>query len=348
MIWIVEARLGGHAMTMRHCIMVILFALFRMPGAVAIDYGCDREVPALPSWNDTATKTAVIDFLRRVTTPGGPEFVPEPERSAVFDNDGTLWAEQPLYAQIYFTLDRIKELAPDHPEWWTREPFSSVLAGDVKAVLRGGEKAIVTLAMAACSGVTTDEFCHIAADWLATARNPETGRPFTAMAYQPMLELMELLRGEGFKVYIVTGGDTDLVRAYSEKVYGVPPENVIGTAMKTAWEADMGAPRILRLPELYFEDNGEGKPLEIQRRIGRRPLLAAGNSDGDLEMLQWTMAGHGARLALLVHHTDTAREWSYDRDSAIGTLDKALDMAKRSGWTIIDMREDWKRIYPPQ
>ncbi|SBW02898.1 Nonspecific acid phosphatase [uncultured delta proteobacterium] len=303
------------------------------------------EPAAMPSWNDTAAKEAILAFVRGATTPGSADFVPPSERIAVFDNDGTLWAEQPMYAQVFFMVDRIRDLAPGHPEWRKQEPFASVLQGDLKSALSGGDKAVFALGMAAHAGMSTDEFERITADWLAKARNPATGRLFTNMVYQPMLELMDYLRAHAFKVYIVSGGGVDLMRGFSERVYGVPPENVIGSSLKTKWDDSTGTPRIMRLPEVDFIDDREGKPLAIQRVIGRRPLMAFGNSDGDLQMLQWTTAGPGKRFALIVHHTDAAREWAYDRESPVGKLDKALDEANRKGWIVLDMRKDWKIIY---
>lgn len=330
----------------KHILSILVCLILSIGHAEAAEKSCPAPAAALPSWNDTEAKKAVMDFVRRVATPGNPDFTPQSERVAVFDNDGTLWAEQPMYVQVFFMIDRIRELAPRHPEWRGREPFASVLEGDIKAALAGGEKAAFELGMAAHAGMTTDEFGRIAADWFAKARNPATNRLFTEMVYQPMLELMDYLRANGFKVYIVSGGGIDLMRSFSEKVYGVPPENVIGSSLKTKWDNATGTPRILRLPEVDFIDDHEGKPLAIERFIGRRPLMAFGNSDGDLQMLQWTMAGPGARFALLVHHTDAEREWAYDRKSSVGKLDKALDEAEQKGWVVLDMRRDWNRIYP--
>ena len=331
---------------MKKYIRIPLLLLFTILAAgIPANVACAAKPAVLPSWNETATRDAILAFVRETTTPGSPDFVPPDERIAVFDNDGTLWAEQPMYVQFFFTLDRIKELAPRHPEWHGQEPFASVLKGDVKDAMAGGDKATLALVMAAHAGMSTDEFDRIAADWLAKARHPETGRLFADMTYRPMLELMNYLRAREFKVYIVSGGGVDLIRAFSQKAYGVPPENVIGSTLKTKWDDDAETPRILRLPEVDFVDDGEGKPLAIQRIVGRRPLMAFGNSDGDLQMLQWTASGPGRRFALIVHHTDAAREWSYDRESRGGKLDRALDEAERKGWVVLDMKEDWKRIY---
>jgi hypothetical protein len=300
----------------------------------------------LASWNDNASKKAIVAFVEKVTGQGSPDFVPIPERIATFDNDGTLWAEQPMYFQLLFSLDRVKALAAQHPEWKDKEPFASLLKGDVKAALAGGEPAIGQIVMATHAGMTTDEFEQIVKDWLATAKHPMTKRSYTEMVYQPMLELLVYLRLNGFKTFIVSGGGIDFMRPWTEKVYGIPPEQVVGSSIKTKLEMRDGKPVLVRLPELNFIDDGAGKPVGINQHIGRRPIAAFGNSDGDLQMLQWTTAGKGARLALIVHHTDAAREWSYDRKSSVGRLDKALDEAKVKGWTVVDMKNDWKIIYP--
>jgi phosphoserine phosphatase len=284
-----------------------------------------RAADPLPSWNDTAPKQAIIAFVGKVTKEGSPDFVPEAERIATFDNDGTLWAEQPMYFQAFFIFDRIKTLAPQHPEWQEKEPFASVLKGDVKAALAGGERALMEMAMATHAGMTTEEFEQIVKDWLATAKHPTTKRPYTEMVYQPMLELLAYLRANGFKTFIVSGGGIEFMRPWVERVYGIPPEQVIGSSIKTKFEMRDGKPVLVRLPELNFIDDKAGKPVGIQQHIGRSPIAAFGNSDGDLQMLQWATAGSGARFALIVHHDDAAREWAYDRKSHIGTLDKAWD-----------------------
>lgn len=302
----------------------------------------------LPSWNEGPTKQGIMSFVTAVTTAGAPGFVPESERIAVFDNDGTLWAEQPMYVQLAFTLDRVKTLAPQHPEWRDQEPFASLLAGDVTKALAGGERALMAVLMATHAGTTTDEFTTIVTQWLATARHPITKRPYTEMVYQPMLEVLGFLRANGFKTYIVSGGGIEFIRPWAERVYGIPPEQVIGSSIKTTFELRDGKPVLVRLPEIDFIDDKEGKPVGIQNHIGRRPIAAFGNSDGDLAMMQWTMAGAGPRLALFVHHTDAAREWAYDRTSHIGQFDKALDEARAKGWLVADMQRDWTTIYPPQ
>ena len=300
----------------------------------------------LPSWNDGASKQAIMAFVAKVTTQGSPGFVPAPERIAVFDNDGTLWAEQPLYTQLYFALDRVKVLAPQHPEWKTEEPYASLLKGDVKGALASDERAMISILMTTHAGMTTDEFNKIVAEWIATAKHPVTKRPYTRMVYQPMLELLAFLRANGFKTYIVSAGGTEFMRPWTEQVYGIPPEQVIGSTIKTAWAWKDGKPVLMRLPDVDFIGDKTGKPVVIQERIGRRPIAAFGNSDGDLQMLQWTTTGSGARFGLVVHHTDAAREWAYDSTGSIGRLDQALVEARTKGWTVVDMKQDWKTIFP--
>jgi len=300
----------------------------------------------LSSWNNTASKKAILDFVDSVTAHGSPDFVPEDERIATFDNDGTLWAEQPMYFQLLFALDRVKVLAPLHPEWKDKEPFASLLRGDVKDVLAGGEPAVAEIVIATHTGMTNEEFSQIVGDWIAKAKHPITGRLYTEMVYRPMLELVAYLRAKGFKTYIVSGGGIEFMRPWTEQVYGIPPENVVGSSAKVKFELRDGKPALMRLPEINFINDGPGKPVGINEHIGRRPIAAFGNSDGDLQMLQWTMGGDGLRFALIVHHTDAEREWAYDRDSSIGRLDKALDQAQAKGWTVVDMKSDWKTIFP--
>jgi phosphoglycolate phosphatase-like HAD superfamily hydrolase len=300
---------------------------------------------ALPSWNDGKARQSILDFVAKVTTPGSPEFVPPAERIATFDNDGTLWAEQPLYFQAFFVFDRITALAPRHPEWKRQEPYAAVLRGDVNAALAGGEPALMEMIMATHSGMTTAEFDAIVRDWLATARHPKSGRLFTEMVYQPMLELLDFLRANGFKTYIVSGGGIDFMRVFSERVYGIPPEQVVGSSGKVKFELRDGRPVLVKLAELHHFDDKEGKPAGIHQQIGRRPIAAFGNSDGDLQMLQWTCDADGLQFCLYVHHTDADREWAYDRDSNIGRLDKGLDEAQAKGWTVVDMKRDWKYIF---
>ena len=300
----------------------------------------------LPSWNEGQTKRAIVDFVKRVTTTGGADFVPLPERIAVFDNDGTLWAEKPMYVQLVFALDRVKALAPAHPQWKDKQPFKAALEGDFKTVAAGGEHALVELIMATHAGMTTDAFAQVVKDWLATAKHPRFNRPYTDLVYQPMLELLAYLRANGFKTFIVSGGGIEFMRPWTEKVYGIPPEQVVGSSIKTRFELRDGTPVLVRLPEINCVDDKAGKPVGIQMHIGRRPIAAFGNSDGDLQMIQWTTAGPGARFGLIVHHTDADREYAYDLQSSVGRLDKALDEAKRQGWTVMDMKQDWKRIFP--
>jgi hypothetical protein len=305
-------------------------------------------VEPLPSWNEGQAKRAIVNFVQRVTEEGGADFVPVPERIAVFDNDGTLWVEKPMYVQLAFALDRVKTLAPQHPEWKDRQPFKAALEGDLKTVAAGGEQALLELIMATHAGMTTDAFAQIVTNWLTNAKHPRFNRPYTDLVYQPMLELLAYLRANGFSNYIVSGGGIEFMRPWTEKVYGIPPEQVIGSSIKTRFELSEGKPVLVRLPEINFIDDKAGKPVGIHMHIGRRPLAAFGNSDGDLQMIQWTTAGSGARFALIVHHTDSKREWAYDRQSPIGRLDKAFDEAKAKGWILADMMKDWKVIFPYQ
>ena len=315
--------------------------------ALAFTSTVARAADPLPSWNDGPAKKAIIEFVAKVTKEGSPDFAPLAERIAVFDNDGTLWAEQPMYFQLLFALDRVKALAPQHPEWKTTEPFASLLKGDVKAALAGGEPAIMQIMAVTHAGMTTEEFDATVGQWLATAKHPKTGRPYSEMVYQPMLEVLAYLRSSGFKTFIVSGGGVDFMRVFSERVYGIPPEQVVGSSGKVKFELRDGKPVLVKLPEIQFVDDKAGKPVGIHQFIGRQPLMAFGNSDGDLQMLQWTGAGSGSRFCLYVHHTDAEREFAYDRTSSIGRLDKGLDEAKTKGWTVVDMKQDWKTIFPP-
>ena len=300
---------------------------------------------SLPSWNDTGSKKSIVTFVEQVTREGSPNFVPVAERIATFDNDGTLWIEKPMYVQLAFALDRVKAMAPEHPEWKDQEPFKSALEGDLNAVLAGGEHALLKLVMVSHAGMTTKAFPKVVQTWLATAKHPRFNRHYTDLVYQPMLELLTYLRANGFKTYIVSGGGIEFMRPWTEKVYGIPPEQVIGSSIKTKFELRNGKPALVRLPEINFIDDKEGKPVGINQHIGRRPILAFGNSDGDLQMFQWTAAGQGPRFIGIVHHTDAEREWAYDCKSHVGRLDKALDEAKAKGWTLVDMKKDWKVIY---
>jgi haloacid dehalogenase-like hydrolase len=324
----------------RNILAVTLLCTLSFTTAIA------QAADPLASWNDSAPKKAIVAFVERVTKEGSPDFVPAAERIATFDNDGTLWAEQPIYFQFQFALDRVKALAPQHPEWKTQEPFNHLIAGDMRAFMAGGEKSLVTVLVTAHSGMTTEEFEKTVKQWLRNARHAKTGRRYNQMVYQPMLELLGYLRTNGFKTFIVSDGGVEFMRAFAEETYGVPPEQVIGSQGKLKFELRVGAPVLVKLAEVQFVDDKESKPVGIQTFIGRRPIAAFGNSDGDLQMLQWTTVGPGARFGLIVHHTDAEREWAYDRNSSIGKLDKALDEATVRKWVVVDMKQDWKVIYP--
>ena len=306
----------------------------------------DSKVYDLRSWNEGEAKTAIISFVKEVTDKNNPNYIPAAERIATFDNDGTLWSERPVYFQLLFAIDRVKELAPQHPEWKTTQPFKAVIENDMKTLAESGEHGLLELVMATHAGMTTEEFEQIVKDWLNTAKHPRFNRPFTDLVYQPMLELLEYLRANEFKTFIVSGGGIEFMRPWVEEVYGIPPEQVVGSVIKTNFEMREGKPILIRLPELDFIDDKAGKPVGIHKFIGRRPIAAFGNSDGDLQMLQWTEAGKGKRLLVYIHHTDAEREWAYDRESHIGRLDKGLDKANEKDWTIVDMKSDWKVIYP--
>ncbi|MDH5274790.1 MAG: haloacid dehalogenase-like hydrolase [Gammaproteobacteria bacterium] len=301
---------------------------------------------SLPSWNDGASKRAITNFVVATTTPSDAGYVPPAERIAVFDNDGTLWAEQPVYFQLAFALDRVKALTPQHPEWKEKEPFASLLRGDLKAALAGGEHAILEILMASHAGLTTDDFEAIVRQWLATARHPKTGRLYTGMVYQPMLELLAYLRANGYKTFIVSGGGVEFLRVFAEEVYGIPPEQVVGSSIRAKYEVHNGKPLITRLAEIDFINDKAGKPIGIQKFIGRRPVLAFGNSDGDFEMLEWTTTHSGPSLGLLVRHDDATREWAYDRESGIGRLARGLDEGPKRGWITVSMKKDWQEVYP--
>jgi phosphoserine phosphatase len=325
-------------------------------GLVVLNIGCtpqnttsdevvDLSDP-MPSWNEGATKSAIKSFVEDVSNPQSRNFVEIRDRIATFDNDGNLWSEQPLYFQMIFALDRVKQLAGEHPEWQTQQPFKAVLEDDMPTLMASGERGILGLIMATHAGMTTEEFEAIVKDWLVTSQHPRFDRPYNDLIYQPMLELLDYLRENDFKTFIVSGGGVDFMRAWVEEAYQIPADQVVGSSGKTEFVIENGQPVIRKLPELDFIDDKEGKPLGINKFIGRRPIFASGNSDGDLQMLQWTAAGEGARFMLYVHHTDSVREWAYDRDSHIGRLDKGLDEANEKGWTVIDMAKDWKLIYP--
>jgi hypothetical protein len=301
---------------------------------------------ALPSWKETDTRSAIIAFVDRVTDPQSPEFVPADERIAVFDNDGNLWSEQPVYFQLLFAMDRVRAMAPQHPEWKTQQPFKAVLENDMGALAASGEHGLLQLVMATHADMTTTEFEQIVTDWLAEARHPRFDRPFHELVYQPMLELLDYLRDNGFKTFIVSGGGIEFMRPWAQAVYGIPPEQVIGSSIKVEFQMRDSGPVLVRQPEIDFIDDKAGKPVGIHKFIGRKPIFASGNSDGDLQMLQWSTAGEGPGFGLILHHTDADREWAYDRKSHVGRLDAALDLAPASGWVVIDMKKDWVRVYP--
>lgn len=311
--------------------MMVLSAATRLPAA-----------DPLPSWNDSAAKQNIIEFVEKVTQKGTPDYIPPELRIATFDNDGTLWSEKPMYFQMFFAVDRVKALAPQHPEWKTQEPFASVLKGDYKTAFAGGEKAVLKLVVATHAGMTTTEFEKIVLEWSKTARHPQTGRLFTEMVYQPMLELLAYMRANGFKTFIVSGGGIEFMRPWTERVYGIPPQQVVGSSIKTKFEMRESGPVLIRLPEVNFIDDKAGKPVGINSHIGLRPIAAFGNSDGDIQMLEWATGTAGARFALLVHHTDAKREYAYNTGA-----EQALKDAGEKGWTVVNMKDDWKVIYPP-
>jgi phosphoserine phosphatase len=317
---------------------------------VTVSFGWSFQASAqndpLPSWNDTSAKQAIVDFVGRVTKAGGPDFVAPAERIATFDNDGTLWVEQPMYVQMAFALDRVKALAPLHPEWKDTQPFKAVLEGDMKTLAESGERGLVEVIMVTHAGMTTSEFAKIVTDWLATARDPRFKRPHAELVYQPVLEVLAYLRANGFKTFIVSGGGVEFMRPWAERMYGIPPEQVIGSSIKTKFQITDGSPVLFRLPEVNFIDDKAGKSIGINEAIGRRPIAAFGNSDGDLQMLQWTTLSGGVRLGVIVYHTDAEREYAYDRQSHFGHLDVALDAAAVNKWTVVDMKKDWKVIFP--
>ena len=319
-------------------VMVLVFWLAISSLAIAAD--------PLPSWNEGKAKQSIFDIVQQVTAPGSRDFVPEPERVAVFDNDGTSWVEKPMTPQLAFAIDRIKALAPQHPEWKTTQPFKAILENDLKAFAASGEKGLIRVIMASHAGMTIDEFEQIVKDWLATAKHPRYKRPYTECVYQPMLELLVYLRAEGFKTWIVSGGGIEFMRPWTEHVYGIPPEQVVGSSIKTKYEVRHGEPVLMRLPEVNFIDDKAGKPVGINQHIGRRPIAAFGNSDGDFQMLEWTTTWSGARFGMIVHHDDSEREYAYDRKSSIGKLERGLDEAAKRGWVVVSMKRDWKVIFP--
>ncbi|HSC29289.1 MAG TPA: HAD family hydrolase [Vicinamibacterales bacterium] len=307
-----------------------------------------QPADSLPSWHDGAAKAAIVEFVEAVTTEGGADYVPADERVAVFDNDGTLWTEQPIYTQLAFALDRIRALAPEHPEWREQQPFKAVLEDDLEALKAAGMEGVVELVMASHAGMTTDEFAEIVEDWIDAAAHPRFERRYTELVYQPMLELLDYLRANEFETYIASGGGIEFMRPWTGEIYGIPPEQVIGSSIKTVYDVRDGEPVLVRQPEIDFIDDKDGKPVGIHKFIGRRPIAAFGNSDGDLQMLQWTTAGDGRRLGLIVRHDDALREYAYDRDSHIGRLDQALAAAEAEGWVVVSMEDDWMTIFPEE
>ncbi|QDS97565.1 HAD family hydrolase [Adhaeretor mobilis] len=302
----------------------------------------------LPSWNEGATRTAIIEFVEKVTTEGSADFVPLEKRIATFDNDGCLWLEYPMYTQLLFAFDRIKELAPQHPEWKTTQPFKALLEGDMKTVGASGMKGLMEIVIASHSGMTATEFDKQVTEWLVKTKQARFNRPYNELIYQPQVELLEYLRANGFKTFIVSGGGIAFMRPFTEEAYGIPPEQVVGSMIESEFQIKDGKAEIVRMPKIHFIDDKAGKPVGIYNHIGHRPILACGNSDSDMQMIQYTMAGDGPRMGLFVHHTDAEREYAYDRKSHVGTLDKALDLADANGWTIIDMKQDWKTVFPPK
>jgi len=331
-----EMKLSAYVHSSLLILSGILVSLFASP-AVA---------DPLPSWKEGANKSAIVTFVGVVTDVRSEDYVPPEERIAVFDNDGTLWPEKPAYFQLFFALDRVRAMAPAHPEWRTAQPFKAAVEGDLDAVLASGEKGMVQIVMATHSGMTIEEFRNAAADWIANGRHPRFNKPYAELVYQPMLELLSYLRANGFKTFIVSGGGIELIRAFSEDVYGIPPEQVVGSVLKAKYEVRDAKPVIVREPEIDFVNDKEGKPVGIQTHIGRRPIAAFGNSDGDFQMLEWTTSGKGRRLGVLIHHTDAEREWAYDREAHLGRLDRGLDEAEARGWIVVDMKNDWAKVFP--
>lgn len=317
---------------------LLIFSMLLLPcAAIAKD--------PLPSWNEGKAKQAILSFVTQTTTKGSSQFVEPAKRIAVFDNDGTLWGEQPLYFQLVYAIDRIKAMAPEHPEWKSKEPYASILKGDLKGALSGGKPALMEMIAATHTGITHEQFQQSVRDWLKTARHPKTKRAYNEMIYQPMLEVLDLLRANGYKTYIVSGGGIDFMRVFAEETYGIPPEQVMGSSLKAKYEIRDGKPAIVKLPEVHFVDDKAGKPVGIHQHIGRRPIAAFGNSDGDFEMLEWTTTGKGPRLGVYVHHDDAEREWKYDHPSHIGQLKRGLAEAPERGWVVISMKNDWKTVF---
>lgn len=311
-----------------------------------LETNAGNSADPLPSWNEGNTKNSILSFVEKATSTSSPDFIPLEDRITTFDNDGTLWAEQPMYFQLFFAIDRVKALAPEHPEWKDQEPFKSILNNDLQGVMQSGEAGLLQIVMNTHAGISTDEFDGIVKDWASKARHPMLNRPYTDLVYQPMLELLNYLRANDFKTYIVSGGGVDFMRALVTEVYGIPAEQIIGSTTKSSYEYNDGNPVIKKLPEIGIIDDKAGKPINIENIIGKKPVFCGGNSDGDLQMLQWTASNTNKSFMLYVHHTDSVREWAYDRNSHIGKLDQGLDQAMNDGWTVVDMQKDWKVIYP--
>ena len=324
-----------------------VFVLAALAWLLALDAGIAQAADPLPSWNAGPAKARIVGFVKAVTDKRSKQYVAPADRIAVFDNDGTLWSEQPAYFQLAFALDRVKALAPKHPEWTSTQPFKAALEGDVKALAASGEKGLVELVMATHAGNTSDEFAQIVREWARSATHPTAKRRYTELTYKPMRELLDYLRANGFRTYIVSGGGVEFLRVLAEELYGVPPEQVIGSSVKTKYEIRDGKPAIVRLPEIDFIDDKAGKPVGIHKFIGRKPIAAFGNSDGDFEMLEYVTSGPGARLGVLVHHDDAAREFAYDRESHIGRLARGLDEAGKRGWLVVSMKSDWRTVHAP-
>ena len=318
-----------------------------MSALIALASLAEARADDLPSWTDGPVKQAVVEFVTAATTEGSPGWIAPTDRIATFDNDGTLWAEKPMYFQAMFVMDRVRALAPEHPDWATTQPFKAVLEGDMHALAEAGQKGLMELVAATHSGMTADEFEAIVKDWIATARHPTLDRPYTSAIYAPMVELLAYLRANGFETWIVSGGGIDFMRPWVEGAYGIPPQQVIGSQIAESYQVIDGKPQMVRESGIFFVDDGPGKPVGIHRHIGKRPVLAVGNSDGDYQMLEYVTAADGPRLGLILHHTDAAREFAYDRESHIGKLDKALTDAPEKGWVVIDMARDWKTVFPP-
>jgi phosphoglycolate phosphatase-like HAD superfamily hydrolase len=323
---------------------------FLLISFVAISAFCSSVANAadpLASWNDGPAKKSILEFVAAVTDENSNDYVAPADRIATFDNDGTLWVEYPMYTQALFSFDRVKKLAPQHPEWKTTQPFKGVLEDDMKAVGASGTKGLLEIVMATHSGMTAAEFDQEVTDWLGTTQQPRFKRLYTELIYQPQLELLAYLRANGFKTFIVSGGGMAFMRPVSEQTYGIPPEQVVGSSVVAEFQEDAkGNPTLVRQPKIAFINDKGGKPVGIYQHIGKRPILAFGNSDSDIQMIEYTLAGEGRRMGLFVHHTDADREYAYDRKSHVGTLDKALDQADANGWVIVDMKKDWKKVFP--